>query len=113
MLQPLGLQHTLELGAIAPDRGFMPRGTVESIVHRSQSSSLANSQLVASHDDKGYGNLIDEDQHQIYFSHEVVAGALGFDLLRQGMQVHFTRDSSPFLCAASVEQLPRAVAEKT
>lgn len=90
----------------------MPRGIIASLVHLSQQPSVASTRLIAAHNDKGYGFLIDDQKQQIYFSHEMVVGHQGFDLLRQGMLVDFVRDSSPYLCATSVQQVPAESRER-
>jgi cold shock CspA family protein len=68
----------------------MPTGKIITLVHLSQQTYQAASQLIASHNDKGYGTIRGEDGGEFGFSHLAVAGRRGFDDLRRGQLVEYT-----------------------
>lgn len=80
----------------------MPTGTIIKLVHLSQQTYQATSQLISSHNDKGYGTIRVEGVGDVYFSHDAVPGRRGFDDLRWGQSVEFTLDSDSQTCAKFV-----------
>jgi cold shock CspA family protein len=81
-------------------------GKIKQLVHLTRQTHVCNAGLVSGHNEHGYGLIEDEDQHDIYFSYEAVAGQSGFDDLRQGQPVEYTLEDGPYLRAASVRVLP-------
>jgi cold shock CspA family protein len=84
----------------------MPTGKLTRLIHLSQQTHVPSTRLVTGHNDKGYGIIKDADGHDVYFSHQAVAGLHGFDDLRKGQQVDYTLEEGPYLRANAVNQVP-------
>jgi cold shock CspA family protein len=80
----------------------MPIGKLTKLVHLSQQRHLPSARLVHDHNDKGYGFIEDNDDREVYFSHDVVKNRFGFDDLRKGQLLEYTLENAPYLRAASV-----------
>jgi cold shock CspA family protein len=81
-------------------------GKLVKLIHLSQQTFVKNTQLVADHNDKGYGIIEDATGGEVYFSHEVVDSRYGFDDLRMGQQLEYMLENSPYLRAATVRIVP-------
>jgi len=82
----------------------MVTGRIKKLVHLSQQTYQPNTRLVPDHNDKGYG-LIESEDGDVYFPHEVVESRHGFDDLRCGQMVEYTLEKAPYLRAKSVRQV--------
>ena len=80
----------------------MPTGRLIRLIHLSQQTHVPSTRLVAGHNDKGYGIIVDAGGHDVYFSHQAVAGLHGFDHLRKDQQIDYTLENAPYLRADSV-----------